>query len=67
MKPTVGKAYTIDHSRKGKFVAKVLSVSAEWVEVEVAEGQARMASGADVEPGERVTLRRTYTTFSVAP
>ncbi|MCV6826037.1 MULTISPECIES: hypothetical protein [Halocynthiibacter] len=40
----VGKTYEISHSRKGKFVAKIVSVETPWVHCRIVCGDAKMLS-----------------------
>lgn len=62
----VGKTYTINHSRKGTFVAKVIShADPEWATVEIISGMARAMIAYNVATeGEQITIRVSMCTFT---
>jgi tellurite resistance-related uncharacterized protein len=62
----IGKIYLIEHSRKGNFLAKVLSQDDEWATVEVVKGHAEfMASGNSDRglSGDQITIRKSFCVF----
>lgn len=65
--PKVGKHYRIEHSRKGTFTCKIISVDDEWAEIEIIEGEAKaMSAGGSRRAGEWVTVRASQSQlFSV--
>lgn len=61
----VGKTYLINHSRKGKFCGTVTSINDEWADVTVTSGKAKaMLSYNECGPGEALTIRRSFCTFT---
>jgi hypothetical protein len=54
-----GATYKLDHSRKGKFVAKLLKINGEFADVEIVDGEAVMLSSwnENGQPGDTLTLR----------
>ena len=58
----VGAVYTIDHSRKGKFVGKLLKIEGEWADVEIVDGEAKMISreADNAVAGETLRLRTEF-------
>lgn len=65
----VGKVYKIDHSRKGKFVGKVLEINDDFVDVEIVDGTARMLSSwnEDGQPGDVLQVRTLLAKWELAP
>lgn len=61
----VGKTYKITHSRKGVFCGTVNSVNDEWANVTVTSGKAKaMLHYNECGPGEKLTVRRSFCTFT---
>jgi hypothetical protein len=65
-KPTIGKTYKVNHTRKGTFTGIVRAINGEWIDVEITKGKARNVASADVEAGDSVTVRDTQCTFTEA-
>lgn len=42
--PKVGSQYLVQHSRKGNFTGKIISVNDEFAEIEITDGEAKSAS-----------------------
>ena len=61
----VGKTYMVDHKRKGRFCARVLSFGDEWADVQITSGRAgAMMSYNEAGPGEKITVRLSHCVFS---
>ena len=64
--PRVGATYSINHSRKGKFRGRVLSVDDIWCTVEIVEGRANAMLDYNIrDVGEQVTCRDSLTTWTL--
>lgn len=63
--PVVGGTYRVNHSRKGAFTAKVLSVDETWADLLITDGKAAAMLDCNVvEVGEKVTVRLTHCRFA---
>jgi len=62
--PVVGKTYTIKHSRKGTFVARVVNDVGDFIDVEMLVGEARYISDYNAVPGEVIRIRKKFCAFS---
>lgn len=61
-----GKTYEINHTRKGRFTARVTGQDDEWVDLEVVAGQAgAILSYNRADVGEPVTVRKSFITSAV--
>jgi len=61
----IGRAYNVNHSRKGKFVMIVESQDETWVHGTVVSGVAKATMDYNVkEEGEEISLRKELCTFS---
>ncbi len=67
--PVVGAVYVVDHSRKGRFTVRVLSVSDIWLTGEIVEGYAAaMLDYNERGRGDEITIRDAHARlFSVCP
>ena len=67
--PRAGEVWVVDHTRKGRFTAKILVIEggprdSEWVRLEIVAGRARMMSDdGDVGPRDVLECRRSFMTF----
>ena len=62
LKLEIGKKYLIDHSRKGRFVGKVISQDEEWATVEVVEGSPIFIADMNQDRGfvgDEITIRKS--------
>jgi uncharacterized protein (UPF0179 family) len=60
----VNKTYKVNHSRKGKFIGKLVSNDGEWVKIEISDGKAQaLLEMNEAYVGETITVRRTFCTF----
>lgn len=57
MKLEVGKVYDVDHTRKGKFKARVDNAVGDWVSVTVTEGAAYGMTGGWIVGDELVVAK----------
>lgn len=63
-KVKVGKIYNVNHSRKGRFILKIISVNDEWITGELIEGDPKyLSEGAYSVAGEEMTLRESFCEF----
>lgn len=60
--PEVGKIYDLRHSRFGRATVKIISITGEWIDVEVVSGVLR---GMTEEwfPGDTKTVRDSHCAF----
>ena len=65
----VGGVYDIDHSRKGKFRGRIISIDGDQCNVEIESGTARYVShfNEDAESGDRIRIRTSLAKFTVVP
>lgn len=62
--PEVGKTYTVRHSRKGVFVAKVEAVHEDFVDLRIVNGVAHAMLPENVRyAGEDIQVRTSLATF----
>lgn len=60
----IGKTYKVDHSRKGRFTARVLNAGETWATLEIVEGQAvAMLASNGAGKGEELQIRISHATF----
>jgi hypothetical protein len=63
--PEVGKTYIVNHSRKGRFTAKVHAINGEWADLEIVAGRAdAMLPENRAGKGEGITVRLSFCTFT---
>lgn len=62
---TVGNAYRVASTRKGKFTGKLISADSTWATLEITKGKAgAMLPYNEREKGEEVTVRRAWCAFT---
>lgn len=63
--PEVGKTYTIDHTRKGRFTGIVTGIRDEWVTIQITAGRARaLVPMNERSEGDHLTVRAAFCTFT---
>lgn len=60
-----GATYAVSSQRKGSFVGRLVSHNDTWATLEITQGKAgAMMAYNEVEKGEEVTVRRSFTSFT---
>ena len=64
VRPEIGKTYLIRHSRKGTFTGKILAQDDEFSKILIVDGEAKYLNDDNGKPGETISIRRSFCTFS---
>lgn len=62
----IGKVYLIQHRRNGQLTMRITDLTQEWITGVVVTGKTEMVSAwVEVEPGQGITLRRSYISSAI--
>ncbi len=58
-----GEKYKFNHARKGAFTGILRADGKDFVDIEITEGTASYVVAADGQPGDTITVRRSFLTW----